>query len=76
LTGEQILRENPANFALNNDEVKKVRINMDRDVYNPYRQGSDSMMIQTTREKLKLTFYYSAAEAKKTLQRTLGNKVK
>ena len=25
LTAEEILRENPENFALNNDEVKKVR---------------------------------------------------
>jgi len=76
LTGEQILRENPANFAPNNDEVKKVRINMYRDVTHPYSKGSDEMMIQTTRGKIKLTFYGAAGGAEKTLQRTLGKKVK
>ena len=81
LTAEEILRENPENFALNNDEVKNVRMNIGsfyRDRNNIGNKRGDTMVIQTTREKIELTFYYNnrTDEAKKVLWRAFGNKVK
>lgn len=78
LTAEEILRENPENFALNNDEVKKVRMHIGDFYADQGNKQSDTMVIQTTREKIKLVFHYdnSTAEARKVLWRAFGNKVK
>ncbi len=79
---EEILRETPGNFAVNNNEVKAVRIShvrIPRGHYINERGNRDkgSMLIRTTREKIKLTFQYNnSADAKKSLWRALGNIVK
>lgn len=77
MTGEEILRENPENFAVNNDEIKTVKIHIGH-FYEAEGKKNDTMVILTAREKLNFSFHYDGAtgEAKKILWRALGNRVK
>lgn len=75
---QHILRENADNFAVNNDEVKTVRMHIGTFYGDQRNRAKDRMVIHTTREKITLTFHYDHAtgDAKKILWRALGNKVK
>lgn len=75
---EDIIAETPGNFAVNNNEIKTVRIRTGHYIDEHGQYDNDTMLIHTTREKINLTFNYSGAtpEAKKILWRALGKKVK
>ncbi len=77
-TGEEILRENPENFAVENSEIKTVRVRLGHYHVDRENRQSDELIIQTAQGKIKLFFHYDnrTGEAKKVLWCALGERVK
>jgi hypothetical protein len=75
---DEILGENPGNFVINNNEVQSVKMRQGHYNDDQGQRDKDTMIMRTTREKIKFTFQYdgSTGEAKKILWRALGNIVK
>ncbi len=78
MSPQQILAENPDNFAVSNNEVRSVKLSAGHYYdHQSAQKYDDTMLIHTNREKLKLTFQSdNSGEAKKILWRALGNIVK
>ena len=75
---DAIITENPDNFALENRDINKVRINTGAFYHEQGQKDSDQMYIHTAGGKYKFTFQYdnTSGQAKKLLRQVLGNCVR
>lgn len=73
---DQIINENPSNFAIPNDSIKKIRIKMGQ-TYEDGTNRPNTLKIVSEKAKYKYTFtQITARQAKELLTQTLGSKVK
>ena len=76
MTPDQILNENPENFLISNDSIKKIRIKMGQ-IHEDGRNQPNTIKIVCNNAKYKYTFtQITSKQVKELLSQTLGSKVK